>query len=242
MIAEAPTTKRCTKCNEDLPLTGFYRDSRLISGLTSRCKKCLYAKHKKWAASNREKRNATHKKWAQKSKEYLAEYGKKYYSANKITLLEKDKKRRVENAEEIKKCRAARYLASRDVVITRVKEYTKRRRKADPIFKAKLNLRSRLGEVMRGKRKAATTMELVGCSLPELKAHLESLFQPGMSWDNYGKWHIDHIMPCASFDLLDPEQQRECFHYTNLQPLWASDNLRKHDKLPEEWAAQRGEQ
>jgi hypothetical protein len=57
-----------------------------------------------------------------------------------------------------------------------------------------------------------------------------------MSWGNYGLhgWHVDHIIPCASFDLTDPEQQRQCFHYTNLQPLWAEDNLRKSDKLPHE--------
>ena len=68
---------------------------------------------------------------------------------------------------------------------------------------------------------------LLGCTYQELLKHLESQFQDGMSWDNYGEWHIDHIRPCASFDLLDPEQQAQCFHYTNLQPLWAEDNLRK---------------
>ena len=59
--------------------------------------------------------------------------------------------------------------------------------------------------------------------------HLEKQFQPGMSWDNHGYdgWHVDHIRPCASFDLTDEEQVRKCFHYTNLQPLWAKDNLRK---------------
>jgi hypothetical protein len=63
----------------------------------------------------------------------------------------------------------------------------------------------------------------------QLRQHLEAQFTDGMSWDNYGRdgWHIDHIRPCASFDLTDPEQQRQCFHYTNLQPLWAADNIRK---------------
>ena len=70
-------------------------------------------------------------------------------------------------------------------------------------------------------------MDLVGCSIPELRKRLTQQFLPGMTWDNYGKWHIDHIRPCASFDLTDPEQQKQCFHYSNLQPLWAADNLRK---------------
>lgn len=71
------------------------------------------------------------------------------------------------------------------------------------------------------------TMELIGCSVHTLCAHLESQFTVGMSWSNYPAWHIDHKRPCASFDLRDPEQQRQCFNYKNLQPLWAKDNMRK---------------
>ena len=74
-------------------------------------------------------------------------------------------------------------------------------------------------------------MSLIGCSLEYFIAYLESKFQDGMTLDNYGEWHIDHIRPCASFDLTDPDQQRQCFHYTNLQPLWAKDNLLKGDKF-----------
>jgi hypothetical protein len=73
----------------------------------------------------------------------------------------------------------------------------------------------------------------MGCSIAYAYAYLEAQFAEGMSWENYGEWHIDHIRPCASFDLEDPVQQRECFHYTNLQPLWAKDNLSKSDKWEE---------
>jgi hypothetical protein len=78
------------------------------------------------------------------------------------------------------------------------------------------------------------THELLGCTVTELRQHLEDQFTNGMDWDNYGRngWHIDHIRPCASFDLSDPDQQRQCFHYTNLQPLWAADNLSKGSKAP----------
>lgn len=94
------------------------------------------------------------------------------------------------------------------------------------------NLRCRLWAALRGARKSANTFELVGTSIDGLKQHLEAQFTPGMSWDNYGKngWEVDHIRPCASFDLTSPAQQRECFHFTNLQPLWARDNAAKRDR------------
>lgn len=116
------------------------------------------------------------------------------------------------------------------------KHYHKWLRKNNSCYAIGKNLRRRIYGALRPNKKTVGSMDLVGCTLPRLRAHLESLFAPGMSWDNYGKWHIDHIMPCSSFDLLDPAQQRECFHYTNLQPLWAEDNIRKRDKTPEQWA------
>ena len=81
--------------------------------------------------------------------------------------------------------------------------------------------------------KANKTPELMGCPVADLKTHLESKFAEGMTWENYGQWHIDHIRPCASFDLEDPEEQKKCFHWSNLQPLWAVDNLKKSDKWQE---------
>ena len=70
-------------------------------------------------------------------------------------------------------------------------------------------------------------MKLLGCTIEELWQHLEKQFQLGMTKENYGKWHVDHRKACAKFDLTDPEQQRECFHWSNLQPLWAIDNIKK---------------
>jgi len=91
-------------------------------------------------------------------------------------------------------------------------------------------LRSRIREALKGKSKSQHTLGLLDCSIKQLKQHLENLFKPGMTWNNYGNWHIDHIKPCALFDLSKPEEQRKCFHYTNLQPLWATDNLKKGAK------------
>ena len=82
-------------------------------------------------------------------------------------------------------------------------------------------------------QKSDRTIKLLGCSFSELVSYLERQFKEGMSWDNYGRqgWHMDHIVPCAAFDLTDPDQQKKCFHYTNLQPLWAKDNLEKGPRM-----------
>ena len=102
----------------------------------------------------------------------------------------------------------------------------------DPIRRVESRIRCLLRNVIiaNGSKKAAKTEELLGCTVAEARVHLESQFLRGMTWDNHGEWHIDHIRPCASFDFSDPQQQKECSHYSNLQPLWAKDNLSKSDK------------
>ncbi len=127
------------------------------------------------------------------------------------------------------------HLAEKRQLNTTANSYMKERRKRDPAFRILCCLRSRVKSAVKaqGTRKHAKTLNLLGCDTGHLKRHLESLWLPGMCWENYGEWHIDHIRPCASFDLLDPAQQRACFHWSNLQPLWAMDNFRKNDQ----WAA-----
>lgn len=105
----------------------------------------------------------------------------------------------------------------------------RKRKQERPELRARCNLRRRLAAIVNQTR-LHTTLQLVGCTLMELRKHLERQFTKGMTWENYGKWHIDHIKPCAKFDLTKADQQQACFHYTNLQPLWAIDNLRKSDK------------
>ena len=93
-------------------------------------------------------------------------------------------------------------------------------------------LRCRLYNVLKRQntKKNISTMELTGCELPFLKGYLEAKFKEGMTWENHGYWHLDHVLPCCSFDLTQEEEQKKCFHYTNLQPLWAADNLSKGGK------------
>ncbi len=106
-----------------------------------------------------------------------------------------------------------------------------KQRKNNICVRIKDNINARLNKALKrnGIVKSNQLTELIGCTVAELKKHMGSQFKDGMNWDNYGVygWHIDHIKPCAVFDLKDIEQQKECFHYTNLQPLWAKDNLNK---------------
>jgi hypothetical protein len=107
------------------------------------------------------------------------------------------------------------------------------RRANDPAYRANRAVRARLHKRLKAAhlQKFWRTCELLGCDNQQLKAHLENQFKPGMSWDNHGTvWHIDHIKALARFNLADPEEQKRACHYTNLQPLWALENMKKQDK------------
>jgi len=112
----------------------------------------------------------------------------------------------------------------------------KDKRKNDPLFALEANLRNRIrNAVVKIKsKKADKFIKLLGCSLQQIKDHLESKFQDKMVWENYGKhgWHVDHIIPCSAFDLSTEENQRICFNWINLQPLWGDENSIKNDKMP----------
>ena len=111
--------------------------------------------------------------------------------------------------------------------------YTSKRCKTDMGFRIRKNISSRLRQLINHHDEAFKypILDLLGCTIQEFKEHLEAQFQPGMTWDNYGVfgWHIDHIVSCWRFDLTDPEQQKQCFHYSNMQPLWREDNMAKRD-------------
>lgn len=116
--------------------------------------------------------------------------------------------------------------------------YTTERRARDVGFDMVHRLRNRVKMAFARGNRSARFWDLTGCTIAELLEHIERQFTDGMSWENRGEWHVDHIRPCASFDLTDPAQQRECFHFTNLQPLWAKDNFAKGSKyFPQEQAA-----
>ena len=158
----------------------------------------------------RKKRLESARAWRARNKEILREKRLKFLEDNKERLILERKNKR--------------YLVNK-----RLKE----RRETDINYKLTELFRFRLRREIKkcGTTKVGKYSELLGCTIEEMRTYLESLFLEGMSWDNHGVWHIDHIKPCCSFDLVDPEQQKICFHYKNLQPLWAIDNIKKGGKV-----------
>ena len=166
---------------------------------------------------------------------WALEHGAQYRKENRAQIIEYRRSRLVKNREYRRQWDTAnREKRARYFRRWRQKnpEYQKSRLRADPEFRLRRVLRSRLSHALKsvGAKRADRTLNLLGCSPAHLKAWLTFYFQPGMSWNNYGEWHVDHIRPCVSFDLTDSEQQKECFHYTNLQPLWKLDNFKKGAK------------
>jgi len=154
----------------------------------------------------------------------IKKYNKIYNQLNKKKRLEYNREYRKNHKEQIRK-----YLIS-DKRRKYQNSYNKRRRKININFKLLNNLRNRIWEALKRNIKSKSTVLLLGCSIDLLRNHLESQFKSGMTWNNYGKWHIDHIKPCCQFDLSKASEQKKCFNYTNLQPLWSIDNLKKNKK------------
>lgn len=158
----------------------------------------------------------------------------------------KKKEYYIKNKDRIKESQRRWYLANRELTIARSKKWAEENRersreikqkhlnekmKRDVGYKLQRLLQRRIHHALKGRAKSNLTLEYIGCTKEKLKKHIESKFKDGMSWDKINLIHIDHIIPCSSFDLSDPKQQKICFHYTNLQPLWAVDNLRKGARL-----------
>ena len=185
---------------------------------------------KEYYLNNKEKINQCRKEWGLNNKERSKKYRKEYRLNNKEKQRQYEKKWYLDNKEKVnQKCKQWR-LNNKKHIREYNNKYERERKKRDPNYKLIKNMRTRIWFALKRKYKSKSTIKLLGCSIEECWQHLESKFQPGMTKENHGLWHVDHIRPCASFDLTDPEQQKICFHYTNLEPMWAIDNLKKGAK------------
>lgn len=152
-----------------------------------------------------------------------------YRANNKLKIKKYQETNSRRRANQCKKWRANN--KEKRLIYKRLYEADKK--KTDIGYRLLCNIRNRIRNAITTNSKTSPTRELLGCSIDELRAHLERQFTSGMTWANYGVkgWHIDHRKPCASFDLTIPEQQKECFNFSNLQPLWHTDNLKKGAKI-----------
>ena len=173
------------------------------------------------------------KKYRQEHMEQILEYGRQR-RLREDPLIRKEK-----DAEYYRQNREARLAydkkycsLNKEKICQRRNKYEKERKETDLCFKLTKSLRSRLHGAIKNNHKGGSAVSNLGCSIEELKKHLEGKFKPGMAWDNYGfyGWHIDHIVPLSSFDLSNPDEVKQACHYSNLQPLWAEENLQKSDK------------
>lgn len=193
--------KRCSKCGLEKSLTEFYSHPDTKEGLRGTCKSCDLKSSHQWQRANPEKKAAQNRRYRQINPEKCAAADRRKREANPEKYAEI--KRRWQQAQCV----------------------------ADPNFRLLRNYRKRIWDALKGNSKSQKTAELIGCTIPQLRLWLVQQFWTGMTLENYGYWHVDHIRPCSSFDLSNPSQQKECFHYSNLQPLWGRDNLIKSDKI-----------
>jgi hypothetical protein len=216
-------SKECYKCKEILPFDNFQKEFGYTDGYRNSCKKCKKLSYN-FVYTDDQLLTCNICKEIKKYEEMsLKGKYKPSYCKVCINIKQKIKKAKINIISEVKTIEYFKLLRRE-----RDRRYYNNRYKNNPLYRIVHNLRHRVWEAV--KNKCGNTMELTGCSKDDLMKHLESQFTEGMTFENYGKWHIDHIRPCTSFNLSDPEEQKKCFHWTNLQPLWAADNIRKSNK------------
>lgn len=204
-------TKQCSKCS-----TQPY--NILPKRTADRIPKTFYYYNGevRWWDGKQLRNKEYYKKYTASTKETKREYRKEYYKTNKKTINERNRKYHAANKERRNKKQRNKY-------------------NNDEKFKMKVLLRRRFSTALKSQntKKNTHVLELTSCSMEFLRDYISQQFEKGMTWKNHGDWHIDHRKPCRSFDLTKKEEQRKCFHYTNLQPLWRSENLQKRDTFNE---------
>ena len=152
------------------------------------------------------------KQWKLNHVEETKEYNKWYNREN----VDKIKQLRIDNKDKLKEYN---------------KQYQNNKKKIDIQYKIKCNLRTRIHSAIKGQYKTGSAVSDLGCTITEFKDYITKKFTVGMTWDNYGQWHLDHIMPLSCFNLEDRKQFLMACHYINYQPLWAIDNMKKGNKV-----------
>lgn len=247
--------KKCSKCHEDKLTTEFYKGrceckscfriysekekEKLISYRKEyylKNKAVIREKAKIYDKINKEKNLATDREYRIKNAEKVKLYSQEHYKNNKQKRKEQQNKHYTENKEQYRKRGIERYKKNKKDIDEKRRIRLREKYKNDSVYRITNALRCGVYRAIKTGKKIKRTLDLLGCSVEELKCHIESQFEAGMTWDNWsngdGFWNLDHIKPVTSFDFSKPESWEQCFHYTNLQPLWWRENVfEKRDKI-----------
>lgn len=198
--------KKCNECKGEYFYDMFHLKKASPDGYNNVCKICKKEKNKLAYQKNRDSKLAYQKEYREKNKEVVDAYKKAYNISYFPSYYKKNKPR----------------------ILLYNNSYHEKRMKVDENFKIRKLLRSRFHHALKNNFKIESIINLLGCSIDSFKDFLSSQFLPEMNWNNHGEiWEIDHIKPCFLFDLTNPEEQKKCFHYTNMQPLFKTSDIAK---------------
>lgn len=216
--------KSCVSCKIEKAFIDFPNNTKSPDGKHSYCKACSNQKNKEWRQKNSQRNKETVKRWKEANADRIREYKRN----RELTENEKQGKKKwaIANAEKLKQY-GKEYKKKNQ---KRLNEAERIRKQQDPVYRAICSIRSRVSDLCKaiGQEKNRSTTKAIGLNQVEFKVYIESKFKEGMTWDNYGEWHIDHIKPLSL--ATTEEEVMELNHYTNLQPLWAEENLKKSNK------------
>ena len=213
---EMEITKKCNECLENKDIEEFSKRKCYKDGHINICKTCMKIKNSEYYQNNKEHLNDINKKWIKNNKEKADNICKKYRDSEKRKKIAREWARKPEN-------RKKQY------------EYWNNKYKNDPQFNIKIKLRRRIHSALNQRKisKSNSTIKLLGCTYSEFEEYICGKFTEGMTWEKVlnSEIHLDHIKPCDLFNLENEDEQKICFHYTNIQPLWKKDNLSKSNKF-----------
>ena len=233
-------TKTCSNCHVCKPVDLFGKK-------TKQCKACIAAKRREYYQGNKETFKAKQREYYQNNKEKVAagqrrwnqnnqEYYRNYNEKNKEKVAAKRREYHQNNKEKVAAGKRRWKKKNKDHLTVYYRNYVRTKRQNDPVYRLRCALRTRMNQAVKAAglgKKCASSSELLGISYQGLKEWLEAQFTEGMTWENRSDWHVDHRVPCDAFDMTVPEQQRICFWYKNLQPMWAKDNIQKSNTYTE---------
>lgn len=219
----------CRICGIEKPLSLFNKHKLCKDGINTECKSCVNIRSRAWRKKNKDKTKFHNDAYRANNREKYIAYGNAYYQENKKRIAISTKVYRRAHKEE-KKQRDKIYNAAHK---NEANARARKRRKTDFKYRLNGNLSAAISASLSGSKNGKCWQDIVGYTLNKLKKHLEKQFTEGMTWENYGEWHIDHKIPISVFNFTRPEHKdfKKCWALKNLQPMWAEDNFKKGNKL-----------